>query len=66
MTPITYSIPVILRFSLIFLFDLNSTNIPIPEPTRSPAIIEPKLIKFNKYNSVIITEPAQFGKKQVK
>ena len=44
-----------------FLFDLNSTNIPIPEPTRSPAIIEPKLIKFDKYNSVIITEPAQFG-----
>ena len=44
-----------------FLFDLNSTNIPIPEPTRSPAIIEPKLIRFDKYNSVIITEPAQFG-----
>ena len=61
MTPITYSVPVILRFSLIFLFDLNNTNIPIPEPTRRPAIIEPKLIKLLKYNSVIITEPAQFG-----
>ena len=48
-----------------FLFDLNSTNIPIPEPTRSPAIIEPKLIRFDKYNSVIITEPAQFGISQI-
>ena len=48
-------------FSLIFLFDLNNTKIPIPEPTNKPAIIEPKVIKLFKYNSVIITEPAQFG-----
>ena len=52
---------VIFIFSFTFLFDLNSTRIPIPEPTNKPAIIEPKLIKFDRYNSVIITEPAQFG-----
>ena len=56
-----YSKPSIFMFSLIFLFILNNTRIPIPEPTSSPPIIDPKLITLLKYNCVIITEPAQFG-----
>ena len=59
--PIKYNSPAIVKFCFICLFDLNNTKIPIPEPTNNPAIIEPRLIKFDKYNSVIITEPAQFG-----
>ena len=45
-----------------FLFDLNSTNIPIPEPTRSPAIIEPKLIKFELLNLHLSEDDIKFWK----
>ena len=59
--PIANSIPSILKFSLVFLFILNSTRIPIPEPTSKPLIIALKLITFLRYNCVNITDPAQFG-----
>ena len=60
-TPIKYNIPVIFIFSLIFSFTLNNINIPIPEPTNNPPIIEPTEITFCKYSCVNITDDAQFG-----
>ena len=44
-----------------FLFTLNNTNIPIPDPTSNPPITDPNEITSSKYNCVKITEPAQFG-----
>ncbi len=51
----------IFMFSFMFLFILNSINIPAPAFTNNPAINEPKAIISDKYNSVIITDEAQFG-----
>ena len=65
-TPIKYSVIVIVIFSFKFLFDLYRIRIPTPDPTSRPAIIVPKLIRFDKYNSVIITELAQFGIRPIK
>ena len=47
-TPTKYKIPNMVKFSFFDLFTLNNTNNPIPAFTRSPAIIEPKLIMFCK------------------
>ena len=59
-------IDIINKFSLIFLFVLNSNNIPIPEPVNKPPSKLPKVIKLDKYNSVKTTLPAQFGIKPIK
>ena len=64
--PTTYNIPKIVRFSFFTLFTLNSINMPIPELTSNPAIIEPTVIIFSKYNCVNITDDAQFGIKPTK
>ena len=48
-----------------FLFILNSISNPAPDPTNRPAINDPKFIIPDRYNSVIITEEAQFGIKPI-
>ena len=60
-TPIAYNNPNIFKFSFKSLFTLNNTNIPIPEPTSRPPIIEPKEITCSRYSCVNTTDPAQFG-----
>ena len=60
-TPVKYISDTISKFSFIFLFVLNSNNIPNPLPGSNPAIKWPIVINFDKYNSVIITLLAQFG-----
>jgi len=47
-TEIKYNIPNIFKFSFKLSFTLNNTSIPTPEPIKSPAIIEPKLITLLK------------------
>ena len=51
----------IIMFSFRFLFCLNKTNKPRPEPDRSPEIQLPNGNTSCKYNSVITTLDAQFG-----
>jgi len=48
-------------FCFRFLFILNNTSRPAPAFANKPPISEPKLIIFDKYSSVIITDEAQFG-----
>ena len=61
MTPILYKSERIIKFSFIFLFDLNSTTKATPLLVNKPAIVEPNEIVLFKYNWVITTEAAQFG-----
>ena len=65
-TPIPYTSPRILKFSFIFLFDLNSTNIATPLPVNNPDIIDAKFIELLRYNSVSITLDAQLGISPIK
>ena len=48
-------------FCFKFLFILNNTNRPVPAFANKPPINEPKLMIFDRYNSVILTDEAQFG-----
>lgn len=65
-TPTKYIIGKIAIFPFIFFFVLNNNNIPKPLPVSKPESIVPTLIIFDKYNSVIITLPAQLGIKPTK
>ena len=65
-TPTKYIIDNIVKFSFKFLLVLKSNKIPKPLPVNKPDNIVPKLIKFDKYNSVIITLPAQLGINPIK
>ena len=49
-----------------FLFVLNNSKMPNPLPVNNPANIVPRVISLAKYNSVIITLPAQFGIKPIR
>ena len=55
-----------LRFSFMFLLVLNNNKIPKPLPVNKPDNKLPILISFDRYNSVIITLPAQLGIKPIK
>ena len=59
--PIIYTIPRRVKFSFMFLFDLNNITNAIPELVNRPANNEPKDKALFKYNSVIITDAPQFG-----
>ena len=48
-------------FSFIFLLDRNNNKIPNPLPVSKPENNTPREIKWDKYNSVIITLLKQFG-----
>lgn len=65
-TPIPYTKLRIVKFSFIFLFDLNNTRIATPLPVSNPDITEAKFIELLKYNSVSITLDAQLGIKPIK
>ena len=54
------------KFSLRFLFDLNSSNKPIPDPVNKPDIATPTVIKLDKNTSVITTDEAQLGIKPIR
>ena len=56
----------IIKFSFIFLFTLNKTNIPIPDPVNKPPISIPVEITPDKYISVINILDAQLGIKPIK
>ena len=64
--PIKYINDNILMFSFISLFSLNNTIMAIPEPVKTPASIDPKLIDELKYNSVIKILEAQLGINPIK
>ena len=61
-----HSVIEIKQFSFKLELTLNKTNKPTPAPASSPDIILPKLIKPDKYNSLIITDAAQFGIKPIR
>ena len=61
MTLKKYSKKVITRFSLTFLLSLNNIMSARPELAQRPAMAEPRDMPPTIYNSVIITEAAQFG-----
>ena len=65
-TPIPYIKLKIVKFSFIFLFDLNNTRIATPLPVSNPDITEAKFIELLKYSSVSITLDAQLGIKPIK
>ena len=66
-TPIRYSINVIIRFSFkCFLFFLNKTINPTPAPVSNPAISDAIFKTLLRYKLVIITEAAQFGISPIK
>lgn len=65
-TPKEYSNDTILRFSLIFLLFLNSTNREAPLLVNNPPINAPIDMELFIYNSVNITLDAQFGINPIK